>query len=434
VCDWSELLRQLCRRSGRHAGPGGRQAGSESNRDEAGAAWVDNCEHVLDEIAAQIDALPNDCPHVRIVATSREALDVDGEQALRVPSMGVESVDGRPPAVLLFLERVAESRAAVDPADDDVIAEICRRLDGLPLAIELAAARTGVLSPAQIFERLDDRFTLLTGGRPRTRGRQQTLETTIAWSYDLFDADEQDALRRISVMPAAFDLNLAAAVLARSTTATLDLLDSLTSRSLLKTTRDDRSPQLRYRLLETIRAYAHDRLVEQGESEATRHRHARHLVERLAATSIPLSMNPEHRLLADDALAAIDWAHANGDTSLGAGLVCAASTIPIARGMFEKGLAVHEWAATVDDPVMSSKVYAVGAILAMAASSRRLERYATLSLRAAGDLPVPWRALLHALFCNQSILVDTEVFTEHLGLESRRRAPARSGPDRPAQL
>lgn len=233
---------------------------------------VDNCEHVLDEIAAQIDALLNDCPHVRIVATSREALDVDGEQALRVPSMGVESVDGRPPAVLLFLERVAESGAAVDPADDDVIAEICRRLDGLPLAIELAAARTGVLSPAQILERLDDRFTLLTGGRRRTRGRQQTLETTIAWSYDLLDADEQDASRRISVMPAAFDLDLAAAVLARSTTATLDLLDSLTSRSLLQTTRDDRSPQLRYRLLETIRAYAHDRLVEQGDSEATRHR------------------------------------------------------------------------------------------------------------------------------------------------------------------
>lgn len=127
-------------------------------------------------------------------------------------------------------------------------------------------------------------------------------------------------------------------------------------------------------------------------------------------------MNPEHRLLADDALAAIDWAHANGDTYLGAELACAASTIFIARGMFKKGLAVHEWAATVDDPVMSSKVYAVGAILAMAASNRHLERYATLSLRAAGDLPVPWRALLHALFCNQSMLVDTEVFTEHLRL------------------
>ena len=123
---------------------------------------VDNCEHVLDEIAEQIDALLNACPNLRIVATSREALDVDGEQALRVPSMGVESNDGRPAAALLFLERVAESGALVDPADDGVIVEICRRLDGLPLAIELAAARTGVLSPAQILERLSrcDRSTV----------------------------------------------------------------------------------------------------------------------------------------------------------------------------------------------------------------------------------------------------------------------------------
>ena len=125
---------------------------------------VDNCEHVLDEIAKQIDALLNACPNIRIVATSREALDVDGEKALRVPPMGVESADGRPAAALLFLERVTESGAQVDPADDGVIVEICRRLDGLPLAIELAAARTGVLSPAQILERLDVSPCLPAGG------------------------------------------------------------------------------------------------------------------------------------------------------------------------------------------------------------------------------------------------------------------------------
>lgn len=378
---------------------------------------VDNCEHVLDEIAEQVDALLTACQNVRIVATSREALDVDGETAVRVPSMSVDSTEGRPAAALLFLERVAESGAVVDPADDEVIVEICRRLDGLPLAIELAAARTGVLSPAQILERLDDRFTLLTGGRRRTRGRQQTLETAIAWSYDLLDTDEQDALRRISVMPAVFDLDLAAALLACEGPAALDLLESLTSRSLLHTIRDDRSPRLRYRLLETIRAYAHDRLVEHGDADATRDRHARRIVARLdTAATMPMSMRPEHRLLADDALAAIDWAHAKGDTALGAQLVCAASTIYIARGLFDKGIAVHEWAATVDDPAMRSKVYAVGATLAMAGGRGRARRFAELSLLAAGDLPVPWRALPHAVRVVYSVLVDTDAFSEDLRL------------------
>src|SRR4029079_17708943 len=103
----------------------------------------------------------------------REALDVDGEHVMRVQSLRVDSGEGLSPATHLFIERAAEAGATLDPRDDDVIADICRRLDGLPLAIELAAARTGVLSPAQILERLDDRFTLLTGGRRRGRGRPQ---------------------------------------------------------------------------------------------------------------------------------------------------------------------------------------------------------------------------------------------------------------------
>ena len=171
-------------------------------------------------------------------------------------------------------------------------------------------------------------------------------------------------------------------------------------------------------MLETIRAYAHDRLLEHGDAEATRDRHARHIVDRLdAAAFMPLSMRSEHRLLADDALAAIDWAHANGDTVLGAQLVCAASTIFIARGLFEKGRAIHEWAATVDDPVMRSKVYMVGAGLAMAGGRHGdTVRFAKLSLRAAVDLPVPWRALPHAVLLVFSVLVDTSTYSENLRL------------------
>ena len=206
-------------------------------------------------------------------------------------------------------------------------------------------------------------------------------------------------------------------MLARTTSATLNLLDSLASRSLLHTTRDDHSPQLRYRLLETIRAYAHDRLVEQGDGDATRERHALRIVERLdSAAFMPLSTRPEHRLLADDALAAIDWAHANGDTALGAQLVCAASTIFIARGLFDKGMILHEWAATGDDPVMRSNVYAVGAILAMAGGTRGMKRFAERSLEAAADLPVPWRSHPHAVLMVQNVFVDSDRFVENLRL------------------
>jgi predicted ATPase/class 3 adenylate cyclase len=387
---------------------------------------VDNCEHVLDEVADQIDSLLGACPNTRVLATSREALDVDGEQTLRVPSLDIDSENGRPAAVVLFLERAAEIGAELDPADDRVIGEICRRLDGLPLAIELAAARTGVLSPGQILERLDDRFTLLTGGRRRTRGRQQTLEATIDWSYDLLDAGEQDALRRISVMPAAFDLELAAAVLDRTTSATLDTLETLTARSLLHTQRDDNSTQLRYRLLETIRVYAYQRLVDAGDAEATRDRHAHHLADRLDAIGhMPSAMLPAHYPLADDAIAAVEWTHARNDTTLGARLVCGANPIFIGRGLLQKGEDFQDWAALVDDPTLRSKVFICHAVLTLAATSQEtFFRFAGLSLEAAGDLPVPWRSRAHLMRMTLLLLVDADAAAEEIRLgQAARRHP-----------
>ena len=285
------------------------------------------------------------------------------------------------------------------------------------MAIELAAARTGVLSPAQILERLDDRFTLLTGGRRRTRGRQQTLEATIDWSYDLLDADEQDALRRISVMPAAFDLELAAAVLDRTTVATLDTLEILTARSLIHTQRDDSSAQLRCRLLETIRVYAYQRLVDAGDAEATRDRHARHLADRLEAIAyMPTSMRPAHDALADDALAAVEWTHARNDTALGARLVCDANPIFIGRGLLKKGLDLQEWAAAVDDATLRSKVFVCRSVLSMAATGTHVSRLAGLSLKAAGDLPIPWRARAHTLRALGFIFFDASRAAEEIRL------------------
>lgn len=372
---------------------------------------VDNCEHVLDGVAEQIDGLLGSCPNVRVLATSREALDVDGEQIVRVQSLGVDSDDGPSPAIQLFIERASEAGADLHPDDDAVIADICRRLDGLPLAIELAAARTGVLSPGQILERLDDRFTLLTGGRRRSRGRQQTLETAIDWSYDLLEPQDQDALRRFSVPPAAFDLELAAAILNGTSAETLDALETLTARSLVYAERDDGTGGLRYRLLETIRAYAYQRLVDADDAEAIRGRHAAHLADRLERIpDLPHSMEAEHFVLADDALMAIDWVRSKHDVTLGARLVCGASPIFVARGLLDRGDELCDWAAAVADPVLQSKVFICRAGLALAANQRLgdMPHYARLSLKAAGDMAVPWRARAHSFCALSALLVDEE--------------------------
>jgi predicted ATPase len=380
---------------------------------------VDNCEHVLDEVAEQIDDLLGGCPHLRILATSREALDVEGEHVMRVQSLGVAPDAGESPALRLFVERAADAGTDLDPSDDAVIVDICRRLDGLPLAIELAAARCGVLSPTQILDRLDDRFTLLTGGHRRSRGRQQTLETAIAWSYDLLDANDQEVLCRLSVMPASFDLELAAAVVDRPSAATLDALDTLAARSLVYTERDERARALRYRLLETIRAYAFQRLLDAGDAEATRGRHAVYVADRLdAIPDMPMSMQPEHADLADDAIAAIEWARASNKIALGARLACGATPVFIGRGMLDRGEEFQGWAAEVDDPILRSKVFICQCVLQVAAGTRAggFADMADLSLSAAGERSVPWRARAHSVRALALLLFDQTAAERELEL------------------
>ena len=235
---------------------------------------IDNCEHVIDPVADLLDSLLERCPGVRFIATSREALDIDGEFTWKVPSLATGS---DAPAVDLFYERALAGGAAL--VDDDqtrqTVHQVVERLDGIPLAIELAAARTRSMPVAEILELLDDRFSLLSGGSRRSRQRQATLEGAVQWSYDLLDESEQEMLRILSVFQGGFSLPDVAAVARRSERETRDLIDALVAKSLVDVVRDA-SGEFRSRLLETIRLFALARLVDAGEAVATRDRHLGH--------------------------------------------------------------------------------------------------------------------------------------------------------------
>lgn len=317
---------------------------------------LDNCEHVIDEVAAFADGLLTSCSRLRIVATSREPLEVDGERTVRVGGLS------RDEAIALFRDR--GHGPAVAEADEETIAEIGRRLDGLPLAIELAAARTSVLSVEEIRSNLDDRFALLTGGRRRTRGRQQTLQATVEWSYDLLEPIEQQALRALSVMPGSFGLELAAGVLGLTTGATVSLLDGLAARSLIQSDVGSGDATERYRLLETIRAFTADRLRADGEDQEVRRRYASSVVEGIGDNDIAwfarsVTVGP------DDVLAVLDWAESQDDLELGSELVWKAFDALGARGAFDRVEEVAAWLATTSDPELLARALSAKAFLEM---------------------------------------------------------------------
>ncbi|MFI1016844.1 ATP-binding protein [Streptomyces sp. NPDC020965] len=234
---------------------------------------LDNCEHLIDAAARLADALLGHCPGVHILATSREPLGVPGES--------VRSVRPLPPetALRLLADRGAAARPGFRTDDDpDACAEICRRLDGLPLAIELAAARLRMLTPRQIADRLDDRFRLLTGGSRTVLPRQQTLRAVVDWSWDLLDAPERAVLRRLSVfsggcaLPQAEEVCGANSLSGRDAPDVLATLAALVDKSLVVAV-PDAGDGMRYRLLETVAEYASERLDEAGERDAVVRRH-----------------------------------------------------------------------------------------------------------------------------------------------------------------
>jgi predicted ATPase/DNA-binding SARP family transcriptional activator len=264
-------------------------------RARGGLLVLDNCEHLVDACAELAHSLLRGCPELRILATSREALGVKGERAWLVPPLSL------PPAgdvtsgtaesfesVRLFVERARDAlpEFTLTPANTAAVVEICRRLDGIPLAIELAAARVRVLPPEQLRQRLDDAFRLLTSGGRTAVPRQRTLRATMDWSHALLQDESKVLLRRQAVFRGGFTLDSVEAVCAGDGIErgeVLDLVARLVDRSLLVVREHDAAA--RYGSLETIRQYALERLAESGEAEAVRRRHAEHtlrLVEEAA--------------------------------------------------------------------------------------------------------------------------------------------------------
>jgi predicted ATPase/class 3 adenylate cyclase len=240
----------------------------------------DNCEHLIAECAELAEVIVRNCPGVKILASSREALGVEGEAPFYVPSLTSPDPTHLPPsaelleyaAVALFVERAQQVLPGFNITEKNArfLAQICRRLDGIPLAIELAAARVKVLNLEQIAARLDDRFRLLTGGSRRALPRHQTLRALIDWSYGLLSKAEQALLRRLSVFAGGWTLEAAEAIC--SETEVLDLLAQLVNKSLVITDCDG-GEVCRYGMLETIRQYAQEKLLESDEAEALRDRH-----------------------------------------------------------------------------------------------------------------------------------------------------------------
>jgi predicted ATPase len=384
---------------------------------------LDNCEHLVAAAAALAEVLVSACPGVRILATSREPLGVAGETRWPLPPLPTPPADAAPPAeelprydaVLLFVERVRAVRPAFEltEANAPAVARICRRLDGIPLAIELAAARAAGLSVEEIAERLDEalgprsgRLRLLVHGSRTAPPRQQTLRASLDWSHDLLAESERALLRRLAVFSGGWTLEASEAVcLGDGVEAgeVLDLLLGLVAKSLVQA--DPSGPETRYRLLETVREYAAEKLAEAGEVEAARRAHAAWclaLAERPASDFClrPAARGPDRRRWLDrleleheNLRTALAWVESVGDAVLGLRLGAALSSFWFLRGYRAEGGAWLDRFLAAGDaapPLVRARALRARASLSERSSAdlERVERCAAENLaicRALGD-------------------------------------------------
>jgi predicted ATPase/class 3 adenylate cyclase len=295
---------------------------------------LDTCEHLIGEVALVADAILHAAPQVRLLATSREPLRIEGEYIYRLPSLAVppegvqlaaEDALGYG-AVALFAERAIASDAKFKLTEESapVVAEICRRLDGIALAIELAAARVKVLPPRQLAQKLDERFRVLTGGRRTALPRQQTMRALIDWSYDLLSEQEQKLFRRVAIFAGGWTLEAAELVVSDEALETLDIIDlisSLVEKSLVVAETQEIP---RYRLLESTRAFALEKLEQSGERDALACRHAQWAADPADCVDKATRTEPSSQWLAEyvpeleNVRSAIDWALSRDEVTLAA--------------------------------------------------------------------------------------------------------------------
>lgn len=310
---------------------------------------LDNCEHLLEESAAIVVALLGNCPNLRVLATSREPLRIASEVNWQVPSLGLADE-----AVELFTDRARQVRPdfTVNDGNVNAVHEICRRLDGMPLAIELAAARMRAMSASDICDSLNDRFMLLTGGARTAVRRQQTLRASVDWSHSMLAAAEATLFRQLAVFAGGFDLDAVVAVCGDGVMQRYHVLDQLTllvDKSLVQA--DNAAERTRYRLLETIRDYALEKLVEAGETDALRRRHRDYYTALAAGLDAP-ACNDFRRVVAnvetdiDNLRAAFAYSRECGERARA--LQMASSLLPLweGRGQLREGL---KWFAAIFD-------------------------------------------------------------------------------------
>ena len=303
---------------------------------------LDNCEHLLDASSALVAALLGACPRLTLLATSREPIGVAGELSWRVPSLPLADK-----AIELFSDRARRARPDFAIDDDNIatVTEICRRLDGVPLAIELAAARVRALSLTEILDSLHDRFRLLTGGARTAVRRQQTLRASVDWSYALLTEPERVLFRRLAAFMGGFDLGGAQAVAGGGEVERYQVLDQLAllvDKSLVVA--ENTSGRTRYRLLETVRQYALEKLGESGEADAVRTRHRDHYTAMAAVLDARADRDYEQRLEQaeieiDNLRAAFGWSRESSDIELASAMASSLQPLWLARGRVWEGLA-----------------------------------------------------------------------------------------------
>jgi predicted ATPase len=406
---------------------------------------LDNCEHVIEAATKLVDLLAHHCANTAVVTTSREALGLGGEATYPVKPLPVPPPDGvadpadveGSEAVRLFVERAASARHGFELTRDNaaVVGELCRRLDGIPLAIELAAARVQSMSPADILERLNERFRLLGQARRAGLARHQTLRGAVDWSYGLLDPAERLVFARLSVFAGGFTLDAAEAVAAGDGVDALDVVDlvsGLVAKSMV--TIDESGTGIRYGVLETLREYGADRLAEVGQGQRLRERHAKYYLA-LAETAAPHIIGSEQDPWStrldneyDNLRTALAWSQDVGDGQSLTRLTLALKDYWIEQGYWREGLAWCEPALAVDadaDPDGTAELQAAAGHMAISLArwdqGRELLQASITSSNTAGVAPVPlaFDALaIDALEANQP---DTALRYAEASVEAARR-------------